>query len=104
MIGLFNECFPPVMDGVSITVYNLAQQFYKAGEEVSVITPSCPGLRSADYPFDLYTYFSLPVPIRPPYRCGMPFLDLKFQRTLEEVKFDVVHAHSPFSDAAHRQQ
>ncbi len=97
MIGLFNECFPPVMDGVSITVYNLAQQFYKAGQDVSVITPSCPGLRSADYPFDILTYFSLPVPIRPPYRCGMPFLDMKFQRTLEETKFDVVHAHSPFS-------
>jgi predicted transposase/invertase (TIGR01784 family) len=49
------------MDGVSITVYNLAQQFYNASEEVSVITPSCPGLRSADYPKERFIFLQLPV-------------------------------------------
>ena len=38
MIGLFNECFPPVMDGVSLTVSNLARCFYQQGREVAVVT------------------------------------------------------------------
>ena len=33
MIGLFNECFPPVMDGVSLTVSNLARCLYQQGKD-----------------------------------------------------------------------
>ena len=32
MIGLFNECFPPVMDGVSMTVSNLAKNLHEQGQ------------------------------------------------------------------------
>ena len=45
-IGLFNESFPPVMDGVAICVQNYAYWMQKKVGGVSVITPNVPG---ADY-------------------------------------------------------
>ena len=56
MIGLFNECFPPVMDGVSLTVQNYAQKLHQQGHEVSVVTPYEPGLRAETYPYAVYIY------------------------------------------------
>lgn len=53
MIGLFNECFPPVMDGVSLTVSNLARCLYQQGKEVAVITPEMPGLDEAQLPYQV---------------------------------------------------
>lgn len=97
MIGLFNECFPPVMDGVSVTVSNLASQFHDKGEGVTVITPEIPGLDASSYPYSIMQYCSLPVPGRHPYRYGFPFLDYKFQKRFSSTPFDIFHAHSPFS-------
>lgn len=97
MIGLFNECFPPVMDGVSVTVSNLASQFQKKGEDVTVVTPEIPGLDRALYPYAIMQYYSMPVPGRHPYRYGFPFFDYKFQKHFASTSFDIFHAHSPFS-------
>ena len=56
MIGLFNECFSPVMDGVSLTVQNYAQKLHQQGRGVSVVTPNEPGLRAETYPYAVYSY------------------------------------------------
>ncbi len=71
MIGLFNECFPPVMDGVSMTVSNLAKNLHEQGHDLCVVTPDEPGLQPSKYPFMVCPYFSLPVPMRHPYRYGL---------------------------------
>lgn len=97
MIGLFNECYPPVMDGVSLTVNNLAKNFHSAGLPVCVVTPWEPGLRKQSSDFPIYSYASLPLPMRHPYRMGMPSLDINFQRQISALPFDIVHAHCPFS-------
>lgn len=97
MIGLFNECFPPIMDGVSVTVSNLASHFHKQGAGVSVVVPEIPGIDTAQYPYSILQYHSVPVPFRHPYRCGFPFLDYKFRRQFDSYHFDVFHAHCPFS-------
>lgn len=97
MIGLFNDCFPPIMDGVSLTVSNLAHQFSQKGEEVTVVCPQMPGLDTAQYPFHISQYYSFPVPGRPPYRCGLPSVDFRFQREMAGMQFSIVHAHCPFS-------
>ena len=54
MIGLFNECFPPVMDGVSLTVSNLARCFYQQGRDVAVVTPEMPGLDESQLPYSVF--------------------------------------------------
>ena len=42
MIGLFNDNFPPVMDGVALTVQNYAYWLREQGKEVCVVTPYAP--------------------------------------------------------------
>ena len=97
MIGLFNECFPPVMDGVSLTVSNLARCFYQQGREVAVVTPEMPGFDESQNPYSVFQYRSFPVPGCHPYRYGFPSLDFKFQKQVAAQNFEILHAHCPFS-------
>ena len=95
MIGLFNDNFPPVMDGVALTVQNYAYWLQEQGKEVCVVTPYAPHsqdiLKSAKY--QLERYASIPIPMRKPYRFGMPYLDYKFLNHLNGKHFSLTHAH-----------
>ena len=106
MIGLFNDCFPPIMDGVSITVQNYARWFSEHDRDICVVTPTVPDRRIVDsqhaplnkqdnYP--IYDYLSMPIPLRKPYRMGFPNMDPLFRHTINRIPFDLVHAHCPFS-------
>ena len=96
MIGIFNDCYPPVIDGVSVTVRNYARWLNRKCGDVCVVTPSVPGT-VYDEDFPVYDYFSLPIPMRRPYRIGLPAVDLDFRSRIGRVDFSLVHAHSPFS-------
>lgn len=96
MLGIFNDCFPPIMDGVSVTVQNYARWLNRKCNNVCVVTPSVPGT-VYDEEFPVYNYFSLPIPMRKPYRMGFPRVDLPFRSRIGKVGFSLVHAHSPFS-------
>ena len=99
MIGLFNDNFPPVLDGVALTVQNYAYWLHQKGEDVRAITPYAPD--SKDYirslPYPVYRYTSVPIPMRKPYRYGLPEIDLSFKRKLGKQPFDLLHAHCPFT-------
>lgn len=63
MIGLFNDCFPPIMDGVSLTTQNYAYWLHKKTGNVCVVTPKSPDARDAEeYP--VYRYSSIPIPMK----------------------------------------
>lgn len=99
MIGIFNDCFPPIMDGVSLTTQNYARWLHKKTGNVCVITPKCPGYRDEEtYP--VYRYSSIPIPMRKPYRIGLPRMDLPFYTMINQQPFELVHAHCPFSSGA----
>ena len=95
-IGLFNDSFPPIMDGVSLTVQNYAYWLHKKNQSVCVITPKSPQFTDKE-PYPVYRYTSLPIIGRKPYRFGLPKIDLSFKTELEHVSFGLVHAHCPFS-------
>ncbi len=95
-IGLFNECFPPVMDGVSVCVYNYAYWMQKMVGGVSVITPNVPGTDYSKYDFEVLDYFSMPVPFRKPYVTGIAEIDPSYLSKIAKRQFKIVHAHSPF--------
>lgn len=96
MIGLFNDCFPPIMDGVSLTTQNYAYWLNKKAGNVCVVTPKSPGaVDDGEYP--VYRYSSLPIPMRKPYRLGFPRIDWPFHERIRKLSFDLVHAHCPFS-------
>ena len=101
MIGLFNDNFPPVLDGVALTVQNYAYRIHQKGYDVSVITPYAPGASQVinQAPYPIYRFTSIPIPFRPPYRFGMPYFSPIFLQEWKNMRFNLVHAHCPFTTA-----
>ena len=60
MIGIFNDNFPPVLDGVGITAQNYAYWLTETGHDVSVITPYAPNMQDvmASAPYPIHRYIS----------------------------------------------
>jgi glycosyltransferase involved in cell wall biosynthesis len=90
------DAFPPVVDGVSITVQNYARELNRRGVATAVIAPGVWG-QTDDEDYPVHRYLSLPTIVRPPYRFGVPGLDPLIWRRLEQLEVDLVHCHSPFS-------
>jgi len=98
MFGIFNDNFPPILDGVALTAQNYAYWLNQKGHEVRVITPYAPHsedvIHAASYPIDRFP--SVPIPFRAPYRYGLPYLSPSFVRRFRKMDFELVHAHCPF--------
>lgn len=93
--GLFNDSFPPIIDGVTLTVVNYASYLEKMGKHPLIVTPHNPEPCPTSYP--QMRYFSLPIWNRHPYRYGYPKLDFRIWSKLRNCQFEIVHSHSPFS-------
>ena len=96
MTGLFNDGYVPIMDGVTVTVRNYALWLRKKLGPTYVITPFVPNYKDTD-PFPVIRFLSIPTIVRPPYRIGLPDLEIRLQFILKNRDFDIVHAHSPFA-------
>ncbi len=96
IIGQFSDSFPPIADGVARVVKNYAHWQNTKGDKCYVVTPGMPG-DTAVYPFPVLTYNSFSIPFKKDYRTGIPQLDRKFYSELKKVRFDIIHAHSPFA-------
>lgn len=95
-IGLFNDSFPPIMDGVALSVQNSAYSLYKKNQPVCVITPKSPNY-VINEPYPVYRYSSIPLLTHRPYRIGIKEVDVSFQNTIDKIPFSLVHAHCPFT-------
>ncbi len=95
-VGLFVDSFTPIMDGVTLTVWNYAHWLSRKFGPACVVTPAMPGHRDHES-FPVIRFLSLPTVVRPPYRLGLAGLDVRLPRDLRAREFAIVHAHSPFS-------
>lgn len=95
-IGLFNDSFPPTIDGVANTMINYAQILHGMGDNVTVVTPKYPNVVD-EYPFSVFRYSSIPAKFvrNLPYRVGNPFSPVTV-RKVYKMGFDIMHIHSPF--------
>ncbi len=93
--GIFNDSFPPILDGVTLTVENYARWLRENGMSTCVVTPWNPVKFETNY--DVVRYFSLPIQSRHPYRYGYPKADPFIWHRLKKIDFRLVHAHCPFS-------
>lgn len=96
-IGLFNESFPPTIDGVSNAVVNYATYITKNHADCTVVTPRYPHVTD-DYPFEVYRYSSADISKNLGYRVGN-FISVKMLRDLNAKHFDIIHVHSPFASS-----
>jgi len=95
-VGIFNDSFPPIMDGVALTAQNYAYWLNEKKQPVCVVTPRSPDYTDIEkYP--VYRYSSFPIFGRKPYRFGFPEIDRTLQNNMENIQFGLVHAHCPFS-------
>ena len=96
VFGLFNDSFPPILDGVTLTVQNYAGWLSRNGFNTCVVTPWNP-VKPEDGDYDIFRYFSLPIASRYPYRYGYPKADPFIWQKMRSTPFSLVHAHCPFS-------
>lgn len=96
-VGLFNDSFPPLIDGVSQTVKNYAAHLHDLNCDVTVVTPNYQGVEDR-YPFDVLRYPSVSVGEKVGYRVGVPF-DPQTLVRLRSKKLDLMHVHSPFASS-----
>lgn len=101
-IGLFNDSFPPKIDGVANVVYNYAKYINKNHGEAIVVTPWYPKVQD-DYAFKVYRYSSFSSFDHLPYRLGNPLSPITLAELVSE-KMDVLHIHSPFASSLLVQQ
>lgn len=95
LYGLFNDSFPPIIDGVTLTVENYAYWIAKSGKTPCIVTPWNP--EEVASPYHVMRFVSLPIQNRHPYRYGYPKLDPFIWRRLRNTNFKILHSHCPFS-------
>lgn len=95
-VGQFNDSYQPVMDGVGNTVKNYAYWINKKYGKSYVVTPKFPRYTDDDE-FQVIRYASTHLPRRKPYRLGIPSIAFDSKRKLNQIDFDILHVHSPFS-------
>ncbi len=95
LIGQFADSYAPTVDGVVTVVQNYAYWLNKKFGSCVVVAPKTPGYEIHE-PFPVVPFISIPAYGREPYRLGLPGVDMRFQRQMRAIEFDLVHAHSPF--------
>ncbi len=97
-IGLFNDSFPPCIDGVANTVVNYARVIQAHYGRSVVVTPRYKNAVD-NYPFPVIRYMSLPTEkTRIRYNAGNPFA-IGAIREIRKQNLDLIHVHSPFTAA-----
>lgn len=102
IIGQFVDTFPPCLDGVGRVVLSYCQTLTQMGHTAYYVAPNSPE-DNESYGIPLILSKSMPVKGEL-FRAGLPMLDPKFRRRVDQIPFDIVHAHSPFLAAAEAQR
>ncbi len=93
-VGVFNDSFPPTLDGVANVALNYAKEITALNGKPVVATPWYPEVID-EYPFDVIRYPSAYVSRRLGYRAGYPF-DPRVLYRLSKKNMDIIHTHCPF--------
>jgi len=96
IIGQFCDSYLPAVDGVINVVQNLSYTLNKDYGKCVIVAPKSPGYIDQGE-VEVIRCHSMRIKQRPPYMFGMPLLDFKTQDKLLKAKFEILHAHSPFT-------
>ncbi len=96
-VGIFNDSFPPTIDGVANAAANYALEIQRNHGRAVVATPWYPNLAD-EHPYEVVRYPSAKVGKKLGYRAGYPFDPFVINR-LRKEDLDIIHTHCPFSSA-----
>lgn len=96
-IGLYNDSFFPMADGVIMVVDNYARRLTKYAN-VIVFVPDYSNKKFDDktLPYKVVRCHSFKVPFLD-YSLAIPKYDKNFSKIVDQYKLDIVHIHSPFT-------
>lgn len=96
VIGFFTDVFFPMIDGVVNVVDNYAKTMSKTAE-VYVFAPDYGKIENInDFSYTIIRTKSIKIP-KLDYRISFPGFDAFFHKNIKDIKFDIVHIHSPFA-------
>jgi glycosyltransferase involved in cell wall biosynthesis len=83
------------MDGVGMTAHNYAYWLNEKFGKTALVAPKVKGYED-EVDYRVFRFKSVLIPGMNPYRVGLPLIDVTFKKKIKRVKFDLLHAHSPF--------
>lgn len=95
-IGLFNDSFYPMADGVVMVVDNYARRLSKFANVIVFVPESQKEYDDSKFPYKVVRCKSIGIPFLD-YSLPVPKLDRRFLNELNSYKLDIVHIHSPFT-------
>lgn len=96
IVGQFNDSYEPLMDETARVTKQYAYWLRQNACDSYIVTPFHPGSRTMDE-VQILHYNSIPSLARYPYRLGIPNFDNNFNKKINNINFDLVHAHCPYS-------
>ncbi|MCD6309525.1 MAG: glycosyltransferase [Candidatus Eremiobacteraeota bacterium] len=92
-IGMFIDCYHPIINGVTTEVEELKKTLENLGVEVFLFVPKAPGYVEEDR---VYRFSSIAFPFQPEHRFTFPF-PRKILDTTDKLALDLIHLHTPFN-------
>jgi glycosyltransferase involved in cell wall biosynthesis len=93
-IALFSDSALPILNGVSVSIAALIEEFRRQGHSVHLFTSGYPRYKETDP--NTHRFYSAITPFAPDYPFAFPPF-APFLREFCEAKFDIVHTHTPFT-------
>lgn len=92
-IGIFTECYHPILNGVVVSVETYKNELTRLGHNVFIFAPSHPNYQDKDT--NVYRFSSISYPSPTNYRLPFPYPFLIFKK-IKELNLDIIHTQSPF--------
>lgn len=94
-IAFFTETFLPHTDGVVTRLLHTLTELRAAGHEALVVAPRAPRMPPSYAGARVLEAPSIPLPVYPDMRLGLPMVSLTQRQELHDFRPDVVHAINP---------
>ncbi len=92
-IGIFSNCYLPLVNGVVGAIHLLKKGFSEQGHQVYIFAPQYE--EYADREEGIFRYPALDLTKKVKYPVAIPFAP-KISQTLNDIKLDIIHSHHPF--------
>jgi len=93
-IGIFTDCYQPIINGVVTSIILLENELKKRGHTIYIFTTTNPKVEKVQ--INVFRIPSVSFVLYKPMRVGM-FHSTKIAKFINKLKLDIIHTHSEFS-------